>query len=96
MDIQIEYDGEYPNLCGGDLVVIIDDVRFPFPPDCLHSGGVTYIDSNSNTVVTEGPWSLLDAWGEETWPEGFPEEYKGPVLNKINDVIPWGCCGGCI
>ena len=33
---------------------------------------------------------------DEKFPEGFPIDMKDEVLNKINEEIRLGCCGGCI
>lgn len=89
MDIAIEYDGEFPNLCSGTLVVTIDGKRWNFPDFCMVSGGgVSW--GGEEDVVDKGPWSI------NNWPRGFPEDQKTAVLDKINEVVPWGCCGGCI
>lgn len=37
--IKIEYDGKYPSLCMGHLIVWIDDVKWDFGKFCLSSGG---------------------------------------------------------
>ena len=89
MDIKIEYDGSYPNLCRGNLVVIIDGSRWDFPDCCLYSNG----GINPNYEGTyKGPWEI----NGDDWPEDFPEELKGLVTKAINEQIPLGCCGGCI
>ena len=38
MNIRIEYDGEWPALCMGHLIVWIDDVKWDFGKYCLISG----------------------------------------------------------
>ena len=38
--IKIDYDGEYPNLCRGNLKVTIDDVEYDFGTGRLMSGGM--------------------------------------------------------
>ena len=88
MDIKIEYDGEYPNLCSGHLVVIIDGRRW----DGFHlsSGGSVSFTDEWDEVVEEGDWDITD------WPEGFPEHLKASVLEAFNSEIPHGCCGGCV
>ena len=90
MDIKISYNGSYPNLCSGDLIVYIDGVEYDFPRYCMMSGGCVYRDSDGEYNIDEGEWEISE------WPEDFPEHLKGLVLNKINEEIPWGCCGGCI
>ena len=91
MDIKIEYDGEWPCLCMGHLIVWIDDVRWDFG-DCLSSGGAVLRDEEWNMWAEEGPWLITD------WPEGFPEDehIRLNVIEAVNSKIPWGCCGGCI
>ena len=90
MNIKIKYNGEYPNLCRGDLAVTIDGKAWVFPEYCLSSGGSVSFTQDWDEVVTDGPWSVSD------WPDGFPEDLKEDVLDGINDVVPWGCCGGCV
>lgn len=86
-EIKIEYNGKYPNLCRGHLIVWLDDKQYDFGKYCLISGG--YCNYHSGEVH-------YDSWKIEDWPDNFPEEYKKLVLDKINLEIPWGCCGGCI
>lgn len=90
LNITIEYNGAYPNLCSGDLVVIIDGKRWDFGHYHLSSGGSVWFDDEWSEHVEDGDWSVSE------WPEGFPEEYKEAVENEINCVIPHGCCGGCV
>lgn len=91
--IEIQYDGKYPNLCSGHLVVTIDGVVWDFGKYCLSTGGCAYFKVSKTgweDVVEEGEWDITD------YPEGFPEELKEAVLKKVNEEIPWGCCGGCL
>ena len=90
MKIEIKYDGEYPNLCSGQLIVIIDGKEWIFPNYCLSSGGSVSFDENWNEEVTEGEWSIRE------YPKDFPEELKDIVLYEINNAIYHGCCGGCV
>ena len=90
MNIKVEYDGKYPNLCSGKLIVYIDEKKWEFPRYCLNSGGSVGFDDNWNALVSNGPWHLSE------WPEGFPEELKDLVTEAINEEIPYGCCGGCV
>jgi hypothetical protein len=88
--MRIEYNGKYPNLCSGNLVVIIDDKRWEFPDYCLSSGGSVWFNGEWQEHVSHGPWSIYE------WPEGFPEALKDSVIEEINYQISHGCCGGCI
>jgi len=88
--MKIEYDGGYPNLCRGTLVVIINGKRWKFSDYCLSSGGCIIFDKDWVEHVGHGPWSIYE------WPKNFPKKYKEEVLQEINEQIPWGCCGGCV
>ena len=90
MEIIVEYNGAYPNLCSGKLIVTIDRQRYVFPDYCLVSGGSVWFDENWDEHVETGEWSI------DKWPENFPEELKGAVVEAINENIPHGCCGGCV
>ena len=48
MNIKIEYDGKYPCLCMGHLVVWIDDVKWDFGSYSLSSGGNIHRDADWN------------------------------------------------
>lgn len=89
MEIKIEYDGAYPNLCSGKLSAIIDSVRYDFPDHCLSSGGQPWTTDDYDGT-TQGEWSL------SKWPKSFPEEFKEATLAAINEQTEHGCCGGCI
>ena len=90
MNIKIDYDGEWPNLCSGNLVVTIDEKVWAFGKYCLSSGGSVSFDDDWNENITSGKWSIVN------WPEDFPVELQDDVLKAINEEIPQGCCGGCV
>jgi hypothetical protein len=90
MKIKMEYDGKYPCLCMGHLIVWVDDVKWDFGNYSLSSHGRIHRDDDWNMWASEGEWCI------DEYPEGFPEELKEIVLSKINEEIPHGCCGGCI
>ena len=90
LDIKIQYDGKYPCLCMGRLIVWINGKEWDFGKDVLVSGGEVIYD-DEEYITTTGEWSIPD----DSWPEGFPEEYKKQVLSVVNEEIPYGCCGGC-
>lgn len=89
IDIKIQYDGKYPCLCMGHLIVWINGKEWDFGNDALLSGGEVIYDEEY--ITTTGEWSISD----DCYPEGFPEEYKKQVLSVVNEEIPYGCCGGC-
>ena len=47
----VSYNGKYPNLCGGLLIIKVNgkkhELRF-----CLSSGGNCYIDNNNKEIVS--------------------------------------------
>lgn len=88
LDIKIQYDGEYPCLCMGHLIVWIDGKEWDFGKYALESGGRCIL---ADDRIVKGKWNIFD----DKWPKEFPEKYKRPVLSKINKEIPHGCCGGC-
>lgn len=83
----VSYNGKYPNLCRGDLVLAIDGKPIRFPSYCLNSTGG--ICGNLDDTY-DGPWEITD------YPDDFPEELKAAAVELVNDNIPRGCCGGCI
>ena len=89
MEIEIKYGGEYPNLCSGNLTVIIDGKEWDFG-ECLESGGSVSFDDEWNEYVSEGEWSI------GRYPTDFPDELKRDVLEAVNNNIEHGCCGGCV
>lgn len=90
LDIRIAYNGAYPNLCSGQLVVTINEKKWEFPNYCLSSGGSVWFDGDWSEHVEDGDWSIRE------WPKGFPEKYKEAVTDKVNEEISHGCCGGCV
>lgn len=84
----VSYDGEYPCLCMGKLVLNIDGSDVQFPSYCLSSGGSCGFDDDWNDWISKGDWSV-----------NVPEEYKDlkdEITKVVNDNIPNGCCGGCL
>lgn len=85
MEKQIEfvsYNGEYPNLCSGTLVLRIDGELVSLE-NCLCSGGG--LDEYYNAYF--GEWSV-----------DLPQELKHLekiITEIVNENIEHGCCGGC-
>ena len=90
MDIKVQYDGGFPNLCSGKLVLIIDGNEWVFPDYCLSSGGGVSFNDDWEENVTLGEWSISD------WPKDFPEDLKGAAEDAVNSNVDYGCCGGCV
>jgi hypothetical protein len=87
----VSYDGKYPNLCSGQLVMRVNGVDVKFPKYCLHSGGSVWLSNGySEEHVEKGEWTIAK------WPEDFPKELKGAAKDLVNQNIPKGCCGGCV
>lgn len=89
-NIKIEYNGKYPNLCSGTLIVTINNKRWKFPWHCLESGGTYWFDDDWIDHIETGAWTITE------WPNGFPKNQKKAVIAAVNEKIPHGCCGGCI
>lgn len=84
----VSYDGKWPNLCGGNLVLKIDGKTVEFPEYCMCSGGSVWFTEDWDANVEYGPWSV-----------DVPEEYahlKDEIEACVNENVSYGCCGGCI
>ena len=86
----VSYNGAYPNLCSGQLVLAIDGVPVTFPSYCLSSGGCVSFDDDLNENISEGEWDISN------YPKDFPEELKREAVALVNENIEHGCCGGCV
>ena len=81
---------EHSILCESEISVHILGETYEFPKFCLESGGKCYYDGNYSIVTERGPWTI------KKWPVNFPPGYKSDVLKQLNEMLPWGCCGGCV
>lgn len=86
----ISYNGVYPNLCSGRLVMRLDGKQIVFPSFCLSSGGSVSFDEKWDEEVTQGEWTIKE------FPKGFPEELEYLAEKLVNENIEQGCCGGCV
>ena len=86
----ISYNGEYPNLCSGKLVMRVRGKLITFPDYTLSSGGGIWFDDNWSEHVEQGEWRIC------YWPTNFPDELKELATELVNANIEQGCCGGCI
>ena len=86
----VSYDGHYPCLCSGTLILQINGKKIKFPSYCMISGGGSGWDSNGTEYVESGDWSI----NFDEIPE--LEKYKKEILECINANVPHGCCGGFI
>ena len=87
----VSYDGAYPNLCSGRLVIKYKGIRYVLA-GVLTSGGAIYAQGMHEEVYT-GPWRV-DV--EKLLETQFPPELVPALLVVVNAHIPFGCCGGCI
>lgn len=101
----VSYDGAYPCLCMGTLVLKINGVEAKFHfsfnndkdkgeySDFWSSGGGVTFDEDWNENVSIGAWRFFPT------SSSFPEELKeiGDLLIAVfNENVPYGCCGGCV
>ena len=95
-EIEIKYDGKWPCLCSGRLIVTIDGKEWDFGKYVLVSGGSVYFKDDWEEVIEHGEWDIED----DSFPDGFFKEYssdmKAIVIEAVNDNVPKGCCGGCL
>jgi hypothetical protein len=56
----------------------------------MSSGGSVWFDKGWDEHVEDGEWSIKE------WPDKFPKNMKKAVIDKINEEILHGCCGGCV
>ena len=87
----VSYDGRYPCLCYGTLVIKVDDKIYRFK-DAMISGG----------CIMGGPETDWDMWSEYgPWELNLKEhpeleKYKSEITALVNENVEQGCCGGCI
>ena len=79
----VSYNGKFPCLCCGILVLRINGEEVTFPKYSLVSGGKCLSDNE----VKKGDW-------EVNVPERF-SHLKKEIEACVNANIPHGCCGGC-
>lgn len=83
----VSYDGEFPNLCRGTLILKIDGELVNLG-QCLRSGGNVWFDDDWREQIDEDEWSV-----------DVPEEYAHlakEITDAVNASVEWGCCGGCV
>jgi hypothetical protein len=86
----VSYDGKYPNLCSGTLV--------------LEVNGKTYKWGNHSGIIYSGGGLLHNYEGTYNgeWNVDYAKindeikDYAEAIDACINENITYGCCGGCI
>ena len=84
------YNGAYPNLCSGELIMEFDGKVIKFPDYCLNSGGTVSFTYDWDEVVEQGEWTINE------FPKGFPKELEEEAERLVNENVRQGCCGGCV
>ena len=79
--IAIEYDGKWPSLCMGQLIVILNGERLIFPGCCIRPDDDAPVGQR---------------WEITKWPTGFPPIYQLYVTQALNEFLPPERCGGCL
>ena len=86
----VSYDGEYPNLCSGELKILVNKKEYILNNVLLSCGNV-WLDNNCDEHVETGFWTVNTFY--------IPEELKqyiGEIELVVNENVEHGCCGGCI
>lgn len=84
----VSYDGDYPHLCLGKLVIKVNGEEITLE-NYLISGGQCWFDADDNEVVEKGDWRI------GLLPDDL-EQYRDEILRVVNENVEHGCCGGCI
>ena len=95
----VSYDGEYPCLCYGTLILKVNGKNMKFGdkskyPQFWSSGGNISFDSEWNVRIKEGEW-MWKCYEIDKLPSDIVDN-KEYVMELFNDNVQWGCCGGCI
>lgn len=85
----VSYDGKWPCLCRGTLIIKIDGKTYSFK-HAMVSGGYIERDEEWNMWAEQGEWDV-DLYEH---PELKP--YKEEIVRVVNENVEPGCCGGCI
>lgn len=102
----VSYDGAFPNLCSGKLVLRIDGEERTFDRTLI-SGGKVWFDDNWSDHVEEGEWRLeVEAVGDNQYILGpfyapnkdvvFTSAEIERITSLVNENVEYGCCGGCV
>ena len=87
----ISYDGKFPCLCGGTLVLEIDGALYTFglgeQYDSFWASGGGLDD---DYCPYYGAWVIY----ADELPESI-RQYAGEIEAVFNENVPQGCCGGC-
>lgn len=87
----ISYDGEWPCLCSGTLVIKVNKKLYELQSPLSSTGSCGFIGDYEDSFVTKGPWEIY----ANTLPKEL-ESYHDEIEKVVNENVPWGCCGGCL
>lgn len=102
----ISYDGKYPCLCSGRLILEIDGKEYSFGNGGIdrygtkrsndfapfwESGGCIGFYPDGEMGCDIEPWKIDCS----KIPTQF-QKYAKEIENAFNENTEWGCCGGCI
>lgn len=85
----VSYDGKYPCLCMGTLIIRVDGETYRFK-HAMISGGNICKDDNWNM------WAVQDDWEVNLEEHPELEPYRKEIIRVVNENVSQGCCGGCI
>ena len=83
----ISYDGKWPCLCSGTLIIEVDGKEYKLE-NILSSGGSTNWHTGR---IKHGDWKIDS--------DELPEELRPltkEICEVVNENVTPGCCGGCI
>lgn len=94
----ISYDGKYPNLCGGRLVLGINGIPYTFgykrndhEPFWSSGGKTGFRGQYNDAYVLKDEWIInVDVLPVEI------RKYANEIIEEFNNNVPYGCCGGCL
>ena len=85
----VSYDGKYPCLCMGTLIIKVNEKKYSLKYAMISCGGV-FKDEDWNMWAEQGDWKI----DLEEFPELEP--YRDEITRIVNENVEKGCCGGCI
>lgn len=97
----VSYNGEYPCLCSGSLILKIDGKEYVFGSGNYKKKDLPNLKKylsfwesggglDEDYVAYEAPW-IIDY---DELPE-FLKQYAEEIDEVFNENVPYGCCGGC-
>lgn len=85
----VSYDGKWPCLCYGTLIIKVNGKTYSFQ-EAMISGGRIMRNEEWDMWAEQDDWEI----NLEEHPE--LEQYKEEITRVVNENVPQGCCGGCI